>query len=67
MDVNLHQTERIMEQFSGNHGIIVSESGLDSPKDLRRLKRCGVAGFLIGTAIMSSDDVEKKVRHFVEA
>lgn len=67
MDVNLHQTERIMEKFSGNHGIVVSESGLESPKDLRRLKRCGVAGFLIGTAIMSSDDVEKKVRDFVEA
>lgn len=67
MDVNLHQTERIMEQFSGNHGTVVSESGLESPNDLRRLKRCGVTGFLIGTAIMSSNDVEKKVRHFVEA
>lgn len=47
--------------------IIVSESGFAKAEDIRRLKSVGVDGFLIGSSIMLSEDLESKVREFVLA
>jgi indole-3-glycerol phosphate synthase len=45
----------------------VSESGINTPADLRFLRGCGAHAFLIGSAIMLADNVEKKVKEFVSA
>jgi indole-3-glycerol phosphate synthase len=45
----------------------VSESGITTPADLRFLSDCGVRAFLIGTAVMAADNIERKVQEFVLA
>jgi len=46
---------------------IISESGLETMEDVRRLKRARVDGFLIGSSIMLAPDLTSKVREFVFA
>lgn len=39
------------------HGVFaISESGVSSPADMERLRKAGAQGFLIGEALMKSDD-----------
>jgi len=46
---------------------VVSESGIESADDVRRLKSAGATGFLVGTSIMKSPNIEAKVRELVQA
>jgi indole-3-glycerol phosphate synthase len=46
---------------------IVSESGFAKAEDIRRVKSKAIDGFLIGSSIMLSQDLESKVREFVFA
>jgi indole-3-glycerol phosphate synthase len=46
---------------------VVSESGIENPRDIVRLKNAGAEAFLVGTSIMKSSDVESKVRELVNA
>jgi indole-3-glycerol phosphate synthase len=45
----------------------VSESGIKNSNDLRFLSACGAKAFLIGSSIMLTENIEEKVREFVEA
>ncbi|MBN1905463.1 MAG: indole-3-glycerol phosphate synthase TrpC [Deltaproteobacteria bacterium] len=47
--------------------ILVSESGIESGDDIRKLKGKGVNAVLVGSALMSSGDPGKKVIELVEA
>ena len=47
--------------------IIVSESGISHPEDIRRLKKSGIRAVLVGTSIMKSMDMGRKIRELVEA
>jgi indole-3-glycerol phosphate synthase len=67
LNVNLEVTKRILERNDAEGKIVVSESGINTPADLRFLRECGAHAFLIGSAIMLADDVEKKVKEFVSA
>ena len=42
--------------------VIVSESGINTPQDLRELGACGVNAVLVGEALVTSPDVAAKVR-----
>ncbi|MBI5682260.1 MAG: indole-3-glycerol phosphate synthase TrpC [Deltaproteobacteria bacterium] len=42
--------------------IVVSESGINTHKDILRLKDAGVKAFLIGEALMKEPDIGKKLR-----
>jgi len=67
LKVDLEVTKRILEK-NGAHGkIVVSESGIKTLADLRFLHECGTRAFLIGSAIMMADNIEKKVKEFVTA
>ncbi|MBI3255074.1 MAG: indole-3-glycerol-phosphate synthase, partial [Nitrosarchaeum sp.] len=46
---------------------ILSESGIETPKDIQYLKKCGADAFLIGSSIMKSDNIEEHVRKLVNA
>ena len=46
---------------------LVSESGIMSGEDVRKLMQYGVNCVLVGTAIMRAEDVGEKVREFVSA
>ncbi len=47
--------------------VLISESGFESAEDIRKVKTARVDGYLIGSSIMLSDDLERKVREFVLA
>jgi indole-3-glycerol phosphate synthase len=65
--VDLNVTKEILERNRAEGKVVVSESGISTPADLRFLRGCGAQAFLIGSAVMLADDVEGKVREFVSA
>ena len=67
LKVDLNVTKNTMENVETNGKIVVSESGVESPADIRFLRECGANAFLVGSAIMLADDVEGKVRELVTA
>ena len=67
LKVDLNVTKRILKKNVTNDKLVVSESGICAPADLRFLRECGAQAFLIGSAVMLADDFESKVREFVNA
>ena len=65
--VELSRTEKILSETRRPHGPVVSESGIESDEDVRRLRRAGAEAFLVGTSVMRSTDIEGKVRELVTA
>lgn len=46
---------------------LVAESGISSPADVRRLRRAGADGLLVGSAIMAAEDVAATTEELVTA
>jgi indole-3-glycerol phosphate synthase len=67
LTVDLGVTKRILERNNAEGKIVVSESGINTPADLRFLSKCGAHAFLIGSAVMLADNVEAKVKEFASA
>jgi len=67
LKVDLNVTKRILERNNTESKIVVSESGINTPADLRFLCKCGAHAFLIGSTVMLADNIEKKVKEFVSA
>ena len=65
--LDLSTTEKILAENADLERPIVSESGIESPNDIRRLRAAGAGAFLVGTSIMKSSDIEGKVRELVYA
>ena len=67
LKVDLNITKQILEQNGTEDKIIVSESGVSSPDDLRFLHECGAQAFLVGSALMLAGNIEEKVKELVSA
>ena len=67
LKVDLGVTKRILEQNNAKGRIVVSESGISTPADVRFLRQCGAQAFLVGSAVMLADNVEEKVMELVSA
>ena len=67
LEVDINVTRRILEKKPDANLIVVSESGIRSAADILFLRKCGAKAFLVGSAIMSAENVEEKVREFVFA
>ena len=65
--LDLSTTEKILAENVDMDRPVVSESGIESPQDIRRLKTAGAQAFLVGTSIMKSSDIEGKVRELANA
>ncbi|TMI13239.1 indole-3-glycerol-phosphate synthase [Candidatus Bathyarchaeota archaeon] len=65
--LDLSTTEKILAENVDVDRPIVSESGIESPRDIIRLKAAGAEAFLVGTSIMRSFDIEGKVRELVNS
>jgi len=65
--LDLSTTERVLAMNGHVDRPVVSESGIENPRDIVRLKKAGAEAFLVGTSIMKSPDVESKVRELVNA
>src|SRR5438552_6340345 len=66
-ELDLSTTERVLAMNGHVDRPVVSESGIESRRDIVRLKNAGAEAFLVGTSIMKSSDVESKVRELVNA
>ena len=67
LKVDLNVTKKILKKNTSKNKLVVSESGICTPADVRFLRECGAQAFLIGSAVMLADDVEAKVRELVNA
>ncbi len=47
--------------------ILVSESGIEKKQDIQILKKAGVHAVLVGTSIMGSNDIKKKIKELINA
>ncbi len=65
--IDLSITKKILTKHNCHDRIVVAESGIRSPAHIRYLRDSGARAFLIGSSIMSVDNIEEKVREFVEA
>src|SRR3989449_4219757 len=65
--LDLSTTEKVLIMTGHVDRPVVSESGIESRRDIVRLKNAGAEAFLVGTSIMKSPDVESKVRELVNA
>ncbi|MFZ4085154.1 MAG: hypothetical protein ACOYK1_06420 [Vampirovibrionia bacterium] len=57
---NLETTINLVEEFKDRlkDRFIISESGISSAEDIKRLMNYGVKGFLVGESLMRQEDVK---------
>lgn len=68
LQTDLDTTIKLMSARQNRSGkCVISESGFSRAEDVQRLKPSTVNGFLIGSSIMTSKNLERKVREFVMA
>lgn len=67
LEVDLGVTRDILSKYPANDKVIVSESGVNSARDICFLRQCGAKAFLIGTAVMKAHNIKEKVRELVKA
>ena len=67
LKVDLNVTKNILSKNDANGKLVISESGIKTTADISFLRESGACAFLIGSAIMSTGDVEANVRKFVNA
>ena len=73
LKIDLATTEELaplIREYDLDHGtshIIISESGMNSSGDVRRVMQAGADAVLIGSALMESDSVFEKTKKFVQS
>ena len=60
--VDLGTTESLAAQMDLEQTLLVSESGIDSRADVKRLTACGARAILVGESLLREDDIGVKVR-----
>jgi indole-3-glycerol phosphate synthase len=61
------ETSAYMRSLIPDDIIAVSESGINTPEDIRRLRSCGIDAFLIGESLMREKDPAQKLMQFLKA
>lgn len=67
LKVDLNVTKKILSKNDSKGKMVISESGINTPADIRFLRESGARAFLVGSAVMSAENVEEKVKEFVNA
>lgn len=67
LQVDITNTERLLEKYGKGKSLIISESGISKPEDIQYLRGAGADAFLVGTSIMETDDVGAKVAELYSA
>ena len=66
LEIDIKTTKIVLDGFDKSR-IILSESGIKTPKDIQFLHGCGASAFLVGSSIMKSDNIETFVRQLVNS
>lgn len=67
LKVDLDLTKHILTSHPRRGKVIVSESGINSPENIRFLRECGAQAFLVGSAIMRAGNIKEKVKELANA
>lgn len=67
LQVDIANTERLLEKHGKGKSLIISESGISKPEDIQYLRGAGADAFLVGTSIMETGDVGAKVAEMYRA
>ena len=67
LKIDLNTTKEILQKVNSKGKLVVSESGIKSPFDIRFLRGCGASAFLVGSSVMLTDNIELKIKEFVNA
>jgi len=62
LEMDMETTAKVLKNGSETKKLVISESGVFSPKEMSVLAKLGAGAFLVGTSIMLSADIEAKVR-----
>ena len=66
LEIDLSTTKTVLQGYEKARPIL-SESGVETPEDIRHLKSCGADAFLVGSSIMKSNDIRAQVQRLVNA
>ncbi len=66
LEIDLNTTKTTLKDRDEKR-IIISESGIESSKDIQFLRKCGADAFLVGSSIMKSKDIKGLVSELVLA
>ena len=66
LELDINNTKTILETFDKSR-VIISESGINTPEDIRFLHNSGANAFLVGSSIMKSDNIPEHVSQLVNA
>ena len=66
LKVDLNSTKEILENTEKTK-LVISESGISSPDDIRFLHKCGADAYLVGSSIMQTDEIQQTVQKLVNA
>lgn len=66
LKIDLATTCKILEKHKSHNKLVISESGVKTQADLKYLRNCGAQGFLVGSSIMLTNDIEVKVKELVD-
>lgn len=64
LQIDLNTTKTILDSVTKDR-ITISESGIEEPKDIQFLHKCGADAFLVGSSIMKSKDIKGVVSRLV--
>jgi len=67
LKIDLNNTQKVLKTNSFENIIVISESGIHTLADIQFLRQTGASAFLIGSSIMLTENIEEKVREFVNA
>ncbi len=67
LKVDLDVTRKILEKTKFDNKLVVSESGIERPDQVRLLHSFGAQAFLVGTGVMAAKNIKEKVRELVSA
>lgn len=62
LEVDIHNAETLLTRNSKGDNVVVAESGIVEPDDIRRIKNAGADAFLVGSSIMEAETVGSKLR-----
>jgi indole-3-glycerol phosphate synthase len=65
LEVDIDTTRNILENVHPKGKVIVSESGIRTRSEILYLKKFDVDAFLIGSSLMTADDLRDKLEEFV--
>jgi indole-3-glycerol phosphate synthase len=63
-EVDLATTETLAEEIP-NDTVAISESGIRTAEDVRRIRACGINAVLVGETLMRAKNVPEKLRELL--